>query len=338
MKKIILIALLISAALIVACGPSTPSGPIFDPFVGGTEGVAMEFIPGMPPSEDGAILDNGKSAFSIGLKLSNEGEYDVDPTSGDLVDLRLRGILPEQFDVTQADLEQQLQDPLPGARKNIDGSTLPGQSTSLSFDDLSYLPDAQGDIPKTFVVDLCYDYMTKSTTPICVASDVTGSLTSEDDNSICLLSGVKGSKNSGGPVQISEFKQQPQGGSKVTITFTVSHVGQGEIYKYQGYNADPCDDSVTNQERNEVLLELSLPSQTSATINCGSQFSGSSTQVSGHVKLFEGNPRIVTCTIEETSGQAGRIYEDLLEIDMYYRYGQTARKTVNVKDIGSANQ
>jgi hypothetical protein len=180
--------------------------------------------------------------------------------------------------------------------------------------------------------------MTKSTTPICVASDVTGSLTSEDDKSICLLSGMKTTKNSGGPVQINEFKQQPQGGSKITLTFTISHVGQGEIYKYQGNAVDPCDDSLTNQERNEVLLDISLPVQTSATISCGSQFTGTPTQVSGNVKLFEGNPRIVTCTIEESSGQTGRIYEDLLEIDMYYRYGQSAKKTVNVKDIGSANQ
>ena len=338
MKKTLLITLVLLTTLMVACGPSEPTGPTFNPFVGGTEGISLEFIPGMPPSEDGAILDNGKSAFSVGVKLHNRGEYDFDPANGDVFDLRLRGILPEQFDVQQSDLEKQLEDPLPGARKNIDGSTLPGQFTTLSFDDLSYLPDAQGDIPKTFVVDACYDYMTKSTTPICVANDVTGSLTSEDDNSICQLSGMKVTKNSGGPVQINEFKQQPQGGSKITLTFTVSHVGQGEIYQYQGNSVDPCDDSVTNQERNEVTLDISLPDQTTATISCGSAFTGSDRHVTGDIKLFEGNPRIVTCTIEETSGQSGRIYEDLLEIDMYYRYGQSLKKTVNVKDIGSANQ
>lgn len=338
MKKILLITLVLLTTFVVACGPSAPTGPVFDPFVGGTDGISMEFIPGMPPAEDGAILDNGKSAFSVGVKIQNKGEYDFEPTDGDMLNLRLRGILPEQFNVGQSDLEKQLTDPLPGSRKNIDGSTLPGQFTTLSFDDLSYLPDAQGDIPKTFVVDMCYDYMTKSTTPICVASDVTGALTSEDDKAICLLNGMKTTKNSGGPVQINEFKQQPQGGSKITLTFTVSHVGLGEIYEYQGTNVDPCDDSVTNQERNEVMLDISLPDQTSAKISCGSAFTGSDTAISGSVKLFEGNPRIVTCTIEETSGQAGRIYEDLLEVNMYYRYGQSLKKTVNVKDIGSANQ
>jgi hypothetical protein len=171
-----------------------------------------------------------------------------------------------------------------------------------------------------------------------VASDVTGALTSENDKAICLLSGSKNTKNSGGPVQISELKQQPQGGSKITLSFTVSHVGMGEIYAYHGNNVNPCDDSLTNQDRNEVLLDISLPSQTSATLKCGSQFTGTPTHVTGSVKLFDGNPRIVTCTLEETSGQAGRIYEDLLEIDMHYRYGESLKKTVVVKDIGSANQ
>lgn len=337
MKKIIVITLALITMMLVACGPSTPTGPTFNPFVGGTEGLAMEFIPGMPPTTDGAILDNGNTAFSIGVKINNKGEHDIDPAN-DLVDLRLRGILPSQFNIQEADLEKQLEDPLPGVKKNVDGTTLPGQFTTMSFDDLSYLPDAQGDVPKTFVVDLCYDYKTKSTTAICVASDVTGSLTSEDDNAICTLTGMKTTKNSAGPVQISEFKQQPQGGSKITLTFTVSHVGMGEIYQYQGNNANPCDDSITNQERNDVRLDISLPDETAATINCGSAFSGTGTEISGTVKLFEGNPRIVTCTIEEGSGQDELIYEDLLEIDMYYRYAQSDRVTVNVKDMGSANE
>lgn len=339
-KKILLITIILLTILMVSCGDQKPVGPTFDPFVGGTDGLVMNFVPGMPPDTEGAILDNGKSTFSIGLKLSNNGEYDVDPTNNDLVDLRVRGILPQQFGLNQADLEKKLTDPLPGAKKNIDGSVLPGQSTVLSFDDLSYLPDAQGDVPKTFVVDLCYDYMTKSTTPICVASDVTASLVSSSDNSICSVSEPKSTKNSAGPVQISEFKEQPQGGNKVSLTFTVTHVGQGSIFEYHdSNNENPCDDSITNQNRNDVLLDIYLPDQSSATISCGGQFTESDggKHLTGTVKLFEGNPRIVTCTVASDAPE-GSIYEDLLEIDMHYRYEQSLKKTVVVKDIGSANQ
>ncbi len=339
MKRILLISMVLFLTMfLVACTDSPDTIP-YDPFVGGTEGVTMTFVDGMPPIEEGAILDNGKSTFSVGLKLTNVGEYDI--AEDGFLDLRLRGILPEQFGVTYDDLIILLDEPLPGAKKNLDGTTLPGQFTTVSFDELSYLPDAQGDIPKTFVIDLCYDYATKSSTPICVAGDVTGAITNKKDKEICLVNGIKTTKNSGGPVQVTEFKEQPQGGNKVSVLFTVSHVGtDGKIFKFEGDNENPCDDSLTNQaEKDEVKLHIYLPDQTSATINCnGGTFDDGGVETTGYVKLFEGNPRTVTCTITESSGNSDVIYEDLLEIDMYYRYGQTAKKTVIVKDLGSANE
>lgn len=345
MKKAIIIALVVLLTLfIAACNTQKePTGPTFDPFVGGTEGVRMEFVEGMPPLQDGAILDNGKSTFSIGLKLSNVGEQDINTDNDDEINylvLQLKGILPEQFGLTYPDLTKDVRDltiPLQAAKKNVDGSILPGQFATISFDGLSYLPDAQGDIPKTFLVDVCYDYRTKSTTPICVASDVTRSITSDADKAICLVNAAKVTKNSGGPVQITDFKQLPQGGSKISIIFTVSHVGTGQIYKFKGDETNPCDDSLSNVERNKVWLELSLPDQSSEKISCMGDFSSNGKKVEGEITLFEGNPRTVTCTIDEQSPE-DIIYEDLLEVDMYYRYGQTAQTTVTVKDLGSANE
>jgi len=344
MKKAIIITLVVLLTLFVAaCSKEAPTGPTFDPFVGGTEGVQMDFVEGMPPLEDGAILDNGKSQFSIGLKLSNVGEQDINTANDDGINylvLQLKGILPEQFGLKYPDLHKDIRDldiPLQSAKKNIDGSILPGQFATISFDGLSYLPDAQGDIPKTFLVDVCYDYRTKSTTPICVASDVTGSITSNADKSVCLINAAKVTKNSGGPVQITDFKQLPQGGSKISIIFTVSHVGTGQIYKFEGDDEKPCDDSLSNVERNKVWLELSLPNQSNSKISCMGDFSSNGKKVEGEITLFEGNPRTVTCTIEEQSPE-DIIYEDLLEVNMYYRYGETKQVTVNVKDLGSANE
>lgn len=337
MKKVLLISLMLLTVFMMACTGGETTIP-YDPFVGGNDGVVMTFVEGMPPMEEGAVLDNGKSSFSVGLKITNVGEHDIE--EDDFLDLRLRGILPEQFGVTYDDLIKQLEDPLPGAKKNIDGTTLPGQFTTMSFDDLSYLPDAQGDIPKTFVIDLCYDYSTKSSTPICVAGDVTGAITNKKDKEICLVNGEKIPKNSGGPVQVTEFKEQPQGGNKVSVLFTVSHVGtDGKIFKYEGDDDNPCDDSLTNQaEKDEVKLHVYLPDQTSATIECNGDFDDGGSETTGYVKLFEGNPRTVTCTITESTNNADVIYEDLLAIDMYYRYGQTAKTTVIIKDLGSANE
>ncbi len=345
MKKILIISIMVLLVLsLTACSTDNgPTGPFFDPFVGGAEGISMEFVEGMPPLQDGAILDNGKSQFSVGLKISNIGEQDINTEDSDGIDfllLRLKGILPEQFGLVSADLTKDirvLDIPLQAAKKNIDSSILPGQFATISFDGLTYLPDAQGDLPKTFLVDVCYDYRTKSTTPICVASDVTSSITSTSDKNICLINAAKITKNSGGPVQVTEFKQLPQGGSKISVIFTIGHVGTGLIYKFEGSEEDPCDDSLTNVERNKVWLELSLPEQSQSTINCMGDFSSSGEMVEGEITLFEGNPRTVTCTIEEQSTE-DIIYEDLLEIDMSYRYASTDQITVNVKDLGSANE
>lgn len=336
MKKLLLLILTLVTVTLVACGGQNPTGPVFDPFIGGQNGLVLEFIPGMPPVEEGAILDNGKSSFSIGLKLDNQGEYDIDPADGDLLYARVRGILPGQFDLTPADLEVQYSDPLRGARKNIDGSILDGQFATVSFDNLRYLPDSQGDVPKTFVVDVCYDYSTKSTTSVCVADDVTDAITSDSSKSICTISGPKATRNSAGPVQVTEFKQQPQGANKISVIFTVSHVGMGDIYKWHGTNADPCDDSLTNQdEQDQVLLEISLPDQSQAVIECTGGFTNSGTTSTGVVRLYDGNPRTVTCSIEEASGQTGLVYEDLLQIDMFYRYTESLKKTINIKNAGN---
>ncbi|MCA9477647.1 MAG: hypothetical protein KC535_00690 [Nanoarchaeota archaeon] len=330
MKKVLLISLVLLSTFLAACSGGSPTGPSFNPYIGGTEGVRMEFIEGQPPQEEGAILDNGKSSFAIGLQLTNVGEYDID--AGDL-ELELRGILPEQFGISNSDLVKELEDPLPGAKKNIDGSIIPGQFSAVSFDGLSYQPDARGDIPKTFQVNLCYDYKTYSSTAVCIADDVTNALTDVEDKEICQINGVKSVKSSGGPVQVTDLKQLPQGGNKISVIFTVSHVGTGNIYKVN--SPVGCDDNLANTDRNKVDISVSLPGTSSASVTCQG-FDTSGDTATGEITLWEGNPRTVTCTIEGNSG-ADIIYEDLLDVELSYMYGQTSSVTALIKDIGTAN-
>lgn len=332
MKKAILISLVLLSTFLAACTGGNTGITAFDPFIGGSEGIRMEFIQGQPPQEEGAILDNGQSSFAVGVQLTNIGEHDID--EGDFLEVELRGILPEQFNVGLADLTKGLEDPLPGARKNLDGSIIPGQFGVISFEGLSYLPDARGDIPKTFQVDLCYDYKTFSSTPVCVADDVTNALTDIEDKEICQINGIKTVKSSGGPVQVTDLKQLPQGGSRISVIFTLSHVGNGRIYKVGSPNR--CDDNLRNTDRNKVDVLVSLPGTSSASVECQS-FDTAGDSSAGEVILWEGNPRTVTCTIEGNSG-ANIIYEDLLDIELSYMYEQTSSVTALVKDIGTANQ
>jgi hypothetical protein len=344
-KKLLLISLLALTIILAGCGGSdTSNGFMFDPFIGGSQGLVFEFVPGMPPTQEGAILDRGTSSFSVGMKITNIGEDDLDINE---LRLDLRGILPEQFGITWPQTTLVLQDPLNGAKKNMDGSVLGGQFTTLAFEDLSYLPDTRGDLPKTFRVDACYSYQTKSTTPVCIANDVTGSLVDTSNNPICRINRNGGTKNSGAPLQISNFRQMPQGGNKVSIMFDVVHVGTGKIYAVgSSGSAGPsnCDTSQLNPDRNKVWLQLYLPDQSAATVDlsCMGSFSspGSATEsspVEGQITLFEGELRTITCTLQELTTGQDIIYEDLLSIDLHYNYGQSFDKTIVIKDVGSSS-
>ena len=332
-NNLLLIGLVVLALFVTGCSEQQPTGHQFDPFVGGNKGVQVEFIEGMPPTQEGAILDAGKTPFSIGVKLTNIGEHNI--VEGDYLELQLKGILAEQFDLTSSDMVLFLDSPLPGAKKNIDGTVLPGQFTTLSFNNLRYLPDSRGDLPKTFQVELCYDYSTSSTTPICLAGDTTSAITNADSQKICQITGSRDTKNSGGPVQVTDFKQMPQGEDKISIVFTVSQLdSMGKIFKEGSING--CDLSITNTEKNVVHLTLALPTESNAQISCPGVSQGFGTVAEGDIILYEGNPRTVTCTVEGNA-PADVIYEDLLSIDMDYRFGQTDQMSIVIKDLGTSS-
>jgi hypothetical protein len=51
--------------------------------------------------------------------------------------------------------------------------------------------------------------------------------------------------------------------------------------------------------------------------------------------MYDGAPRIITCTVEELSGQDNLIYEDLLSVDLSYRYAESVRQSIVIKDAGN---
>lgn len=343
MKQYLFFALVVIALALTGCNSNTtPTGPTYAPFVGGTQGVTMEFIPEMPPTTQGAILDGGRSPFSIGVKITNEGEYDLLP--GDLF-LEVIGLNPAHFGITYNDLALELADPVEGTKKQINGQTVPGQFTNIVFENLAYLPDSQGDWVQNFKVKGCYHYKTKSATPICVANDVTGALTDTDTDPICDVTGPKQTKNSGAPVQITNVKQMPQGSNKISILFDVVHQGTGDVYAKTTGVPMNCDTALQNPDRDKVTLKVYLSDQSSANtqVSCSGGFTGPQTPTADNpleaeVVLFQGTPRTITCTVQETTIGQDVIATDLLYVDAEYNYGQTLSGNFVVKDIGSVNE
>jgi hypothetical protein len=352
MKKIFLLMIVLIAFAMVACENNNDNtGPSVTQFIGGNDGLVFSFMPGMPPEQEGAILDNGQSPFSIGLKITNKGEYDLKPNE---LQLSLQGLLPDQFNLQWADLTKVLSDPLPGGKKLPDGSVSQGQTTTISFDGLSYLPDARGDLLKSFRVDACYHYRTKSTTFVCITNHGNDLVLTNQDQQICSTNGVKTVADSGAPVQITNVRETPQGDSKVTVMFSIEKKGSGVVYAPQPEGVIPsnCEDSIVNPDKNKVHLKIYLPDQSSSSVavSCtgGAVFS-STTPVSpteanpleADVKLGYGDaplqPKEITCTLESLTPLDSQkiLYEDLLNVDVDYNYGESFSKSITIKDLGS---
>lgn len=312
--------------LVTSCTQQTQTktGPMF---VGGTVGLNTYLIEGMPPP---AISDAGTFPFGMGIAIENQGEADVGQgTENPFMLVRLEGINPEQFGTTDDNIKQVFQGTLRGARRNFDGTLFPGEITTVSFEPLNYQPDLRGNVQFTIRADVCYDYETFATAMVCIKDDV---LEHIQDTSICTLTGPRDVQNSGAPVQITSVTENPMAENKIQINFVIEHVGIGEFFG-RPVGADDfseiCDFGVRNFNKYYVDVEVQPLSDSGMTISC-SRFQGSNV---GRIKLYQGAPTTISCTIERTRPSAGRIFQEPLNIKLKYRYGQFIETPILVQDV-----
>ena len=326
-RLIVFLVAITALFLVTSCTDQQQPINLAQAYVGGTVGLSTYLIEGMPPP---MIHDSGTFPFAVGIAIENQGESDVGPgTDNPFVMARLEGINPEQFGVLDADIMQVMSAPLMGARRNFDGTIFPGEITTVSFEGLNYEPDIHGNTQFTIRADLCYDYETYATATICIKDDV---LENIQDTSICSLTGEKFPQNSGGPLHITSAVENPMAENKVQVNFVIEHVGIGEFFG-RPVNADdlsePCDFSVRNFNKYYVDVEVEPLSDSGMTVSC-SRFGGSNT---GRIKLYQGAPTTVSCTIRRDRASVGRIYQDLLNIRLKYRYGQFIETPIIIQDV-----
>nr|MCK4930179.1 hypothetical protein [Nanoarchaeota archaeon] len=325
-KALVILTAIVTLFLVTSCVPTQPTGiDLSKAYIGGTVGLNAYLIEGMPPP---MVHDAGSFPFGVGIAVENLGEVDVGPgTDNPFVMVRLEGINPEQFGMTDAGMQQMLASALHGARRNFDGTIFPGEITTVTFEPLNYGPDIHGNAQFTIRADVCYDYETISTSMICIKDDVLENL---QDISICTLSGEKFPQNTGGPLHVTSVVENPMAENKVQVNFIIEHVGIGEFFgRPEGGEEENCDFSVRNFNKYFVDVEVEPLSDSGMTISC-SRFGGGN---SGRVKLYQGAPTTISCTIERTRSSAGRIYQDLLNIKLKYRYGQFIEIPIIIQDI-----
>ena len=318
--RILSVFLVVIMLVLVGCKQQTATGPVYNPFIGGKEGLRMEWVEGMPPD---TVLDEGKMRFGTGIKLTNVGEEYLGVGSGYV---ELIGINPKDFNKeSQSDLRKFFPIPLREAKKNLEGTVIAGGQGVIEFSDLKYIHDLKGNTDVKIRANLCYDYRTKTSTKICAKKE----LVELGKSKICDIAGTKDPKNSGGPVQITSVRESPVGEGKIQVLFVVEHVGGANNVIYK--RGTECDDSVANPNRNVIYARVTSEIYGKKAECMGFEDPDQDGQ-GGYFVMYGSQKREITCTYDINEiGSA--VFEPLFTVDLFYRYHQYIEKQIIVRDV-----
>jgi hypothetical protein len=146
-----------------------------------------------------------------------------------------------------------------------------------------------------------------------------------EDATICMLKGPREVGNSGAPIHVTSVDEAPLAPNKIQLNFRIEHVGRGVFFSRNepkdNYDACVFSDLNPNIYKMEVFVE---PIQKDAYfIEClrlDEPIQGGG--VKGTIRVPNGAPLSITCFVTRTKESASRIYEDLLNIRLRYRYGE----------------
>jgi hypothetical protein len=333
MKKIIMMKLnywLISFCVLLllsSCARTgQPTGAPRNPFLGGTQGLKIEFEKDAPPPE---VTDLG-FPFSIVLKIKNEGEEKV--KQGD-ARIRIAGFLPGDFGATYDELNNiPIPEELLQKTREPEGTIIEGTTTFLTVPRIKKLQAKPviGNVPFTFRAEVCYKYTTKAVARLCVLRN----LLETRGNKLCDPNGARPSFSSSSPLQVTNFKQHvvsedPIAGiGRITFTFDIAHKGSGTVYKFGSNNAGICtrdEPSARRDNEDKVFVTVIIPGLNIQPACNFEQGRGPN----GYVRLI-GGTRTVTCILDMP--RAGRTdFETNIEAYLDFNYDQSIEKQVLVK-------
>ncbi|MCF7866663.1 hypothetical protein K9M18_04490, partial [Candidatus Woesearchaeota archaeon] len=197
MKKIILVLMLIVMLSFSACNNNNAETGVTNTYIGGSEGIKMEFAPDAPPA---TTADGEQQNFNIVVQLSNKGESDVETKDAKVT---IKGFLPEAFGKTKADLEINPDEKIEKRIRTPDGTIIEPPYIEAIVEDLEYQNKEPGNINLPIRAEICYLYETNVATKLCIKEDM---LKQEDDD-ICEINSNRDVSSSGAPVQISKVSQ-----------------------------------------------------------------------------------------------------------------------------------
>lgn len=294
-------AVAIALLFLAACAPQEGKTPETSTFLGGSQGLTLQFV--QLRSE---VFDGGNDPFDVVVRLENKGEWVV---SAAKAKVRLAGINPSEFGKNPEDFALSPPDDLPAVTRESRSTPL-----DVEFRNLNYLAQVSGAAlpPFPLVATACYSYGTEAVSRLCVRKDLL-----KDDIGLCTVEEPKTTADSGAPVHVVNFQEQRRGKDRVAFIFDVRHVGAGAVYELGSQCA-----SRPMQNKVRVKVDTRIPG-----LSC-SFATGSGTE--GTVNLVDG-VKTVTCT--QPIQNLGD-YEQPVNIELEYDYEDSITGQLTVKHAG----
>ncbi|MFH0869414.1 MAG: hypothetical protein V1839_04260 [archaeon] len=299
-KKYFLVALLLIAVMFVSgCTSNAKQTASQVAAVGGSQGLALTFMPGQPPAE---VYEN--NGFQIAVNVENKGEFAID--SANPAKIFLTGIDPTSFELDPQG-EQDI-DKLAAVNK-VGSSTIPGGQKPVIWK----AKRANVPVTSTFTAQALaiYRYQTNAIATVCLKENIYQQTSGGTE--LCKLSEVKAVQNLGAPVKVSSIEEMPTG-----FKIKISNVGGGAPFvKEDGSYTATSDSNIDKyNELNKVKIKASIPH---VTVECPSD---ELMLVNGAAETF--------CQADLTAPQE---YTDLLTVTLDYGYRQMTSTTFKVTHV-----
>jgi hypothetical protein len=313
-------------------------------FIGGTQGLKISLVEGAPPP---VIQDSSLTPFSFIIALENIGESPIGiGTDNPLIIARIGGVVLSDFNLVIDESQKgnkinnklipeaaakRIEQRIESSKKNFDGTLIPGEMTHINFDNLAYTRNIADSYAFTLRAEICYDYSTFTTAKLCFKKNV---LEMPEDSSICTLKGPKPFGSSGAPLQITKVEETPVNDNTVQVSFNIEHLGTGMFFYRNNpkdlYDACVFSEANSNLNKFEVFVE---PMQKDTyNIDCQrieNKLAGGGE--SGILKMPLGAPLSLNCFISRINPIETRVYEDMINIRLVYRYGEIIEQPILVQ-------
>lgn len=217
-KKIILFSVLaVALLLLTACEEKEAPGTLTKVFIGGTQGLSLEFEPfGVAENNVYAIFDT--ESFPIEVTLRNKGEYEL--KVGD-AEVTLMGPSQQEFSgIPNWALKNQ------GVIDKTSDLLVTGGEETVSFSsDVKHTGTVIGSQERTWFASVDYNYETYLVVPeVCLKEDLT-------DKRVCEVNEKKQFHVSGAPVTIKSVEESTAGKGIMALKIKVSDAGNGKVTK-----------------------------------------------------------------------------------------------------------